>query len=70
MSESMDVQKEIQKIEERVDQGMKDMQSRLMEQKKVVDEFVKEKPYMALGIAFIAGLTLGCLAALIGRSKD
>jgi len=63
MSESMDVQKEIQKIEERVDQGMKDMQSRLMEQKKVVDEFVKEKPYIALGIAFIAGLTLGCLAA-------
>jgi len=66
MSESMDVQKEIQKIEERVDQGMKEMQSRLMEQKKVVDEFVKEKPYLALGIAFIAGLTLGCLAAYKG----
>ena len=70
MSERMDVQKELQKIEERMEQGMKEMQSRLMEQKKVADEFVKEKPYMAMGMVFIAGLTLGCMAALIGRSKD
>ena len=70
MSERMDVQKELQKIEERMEQGMKEMQGRLMEQKKVADEFVKEKPYMAMGMVFIAGLTLGCLAALIGRSKD
>lgn len=70
MSERIDVQKELQRIEEKVEQGMKEMQSRLMDQKKVVDEFVREKPYMALGIAFIAGLTLGCLAAVVGRSKD
>jgi len=69
MSEKMDIPQEIKRVEEQLKQGIKEVQDRLMEQKKVVDEVVREKPLMTLGIVFLAGLTLGALMAMV-KSKD
>ncbi|MEM2905480.1 MAG: hypothetical protein QW057_01185 [Candidatus Bathyarchaeia archaeon] len=70
MSKEIDVQQELRKLEGRMEEGLKTLQETMMEQKKIVDEFVKAKPYVALGIVFVAGLTLGALAGLLARSRD
>ncbi len=69
MAKEINVQQELKKTEERFQQGMKKLQEELNEQKKLVDQFVKENPYIALGIVFITGLGLGVLLTLAASGK-
>lgn len=70
MSEKMDVAHEIKRVEERMQQEMKELHEKIDKHRKEMDEFVKEKPEMAMGIVFLAGLTFGALMALMTRHKD
>ena len=53
-------------IHERTDELSKAMR----EQQKIIDEFVHEKPYIALGFGFLAGLVLGAVLFGHKRSRD
>jgi ElaB/YqjD/DUF883 family membrane-anchored ribosome-binding protein len=54
-------------IHERIDESNKTM----LEQQKLVDDFVHENPYMAMGIGLLAGLGLGVLlSGLTRRRRD
>jgi len=70
MSKEIDVPQELKKIEARMEEGMTALRETLMEQKKVVDELVKQRPYVALGMAFMAGLTLGAIMGLAAKARD
>lgn len=63
-------QENIEQIEEKMEEKIKSLNIKLMEQKKVIDEFVKEKPYVVLGIGFVAGLGFGLLLSLVKSRKD
>ena len=60
----------IEKIEEEMEEKIKDLNVKIMEQKKVIDDFVKEKPYVAMGIGFVAGLGFGLILSLVKSRKD
>ena len=70
MSEKVDVTHEIKKVEERMQQQMKELHEKIDEHRKKMDEFVKEKPEMAMGMVFLAGLTVGTLIGLMTRHRD
>ena len=52
-------------IHERTDELSKTMG----EQQKRVDDFIHEKPYMAMGIGFLAGLGLGIVLGHLTRGR-
>ena len=60
-----------EKVDESVHERIDELSKTLLEQQKLIDEFVHEKPYMAMGIGFLAGLGLGVvLCGLTRRSRD
>ena len=46
-------------VGESVHKGSEELNKAMREQQKQIDDFVHEKPYMAMGIGFLAGLVLG-----------
>ena len=48
-----------EQVGESVHKGSEALNKTMREQQKQIDEFVHEKPYMAMGIGFLAGLVLG-----------
>ena len=54
-----------------VHKGSEELNKTMREQQKQIDDFVHEKPYMAMGIGFMAGLGLGVvLWGLTRRHRD
>ena len=47
------------KVGESIHERTDELSKTMLEQQKRIDDFVHEKPYMALGIGFLAGLVLG-----------
>ncbi|MBN1682034.1 hypothetical protein JW865_00590 [Candidatus Bathyarchaeota archaeon] len=64
------IEEEMDEIEEEIEEKIKDLNVKLMEQKKVIDDFVKEKPYVAMGLGFVAGLGFGLILSLVKSRKD
>jgi len=60
-----------EKVGESVNERIDELNKTMLEQKKRIDNFVHEEPYMAMGIGFLAGLGLGVvLASLTRRHRD
>ncbi len=70
MSEKSDVQAGIRQVQDQVQQGVRELKEKLAVHGENMDKFVKEKPYVAIGVVFVAGLTLGILATLAARGRD
>ncbi|MDQ1279152.1 MAG: hypothetical protein QG670_412 [Thermoproteota archaeon] len=56
-----------QEVGESIHERTDDLSKVIHEQQKNIDDFVYEKPYMAMGIGFLAGLILG--AVLCGHKR-
>ena len=60
-----------EKVDESVHDHLEELSKTMVEQQKLIDEFVHEKPYMAMGFGFLAGLGLGVvLCGLLCRRRD
>jgi len=60
-------------VEAGPEQGMgpslKELQQRMMEQGKMIDNIVRQRPYTCMGVVFLAGLTFGALMGLKAGRK-
>ena len=58
-------------VDESVHEKIDMLSKKLLEQEKVIDSFVHEKPYMAIGIGVLAGVGIGALlCGIFGRHRD
>ena len=58
-------------VDESVHEKIEMLSKKLLEQEKVIDSFVHEKPYMAIGIGVLAGVGIGALlCGIFGRHRD
>lgn len=60
-----------EKVGDSIHEQIDESRARSREQRKLVDDFVNENPYMAMGIGLLAGLGLGLvLSGLTRRHRD
>jgi ElaB/YqjD/DUF883 family membrane-anchored ribosome-binding protein len=56
-----------EKIDVSIHERIEDLNKIMLEQQKLIDDYVHEQPYMAMGVGLLAGLGLGFL--LCGRTR-
>ena len=59
-----------EQVGESINERTEELRKTMREQQKQIDEFVHEKPYIALGIGFLAGVVLGVVLCGHKRSRD
>ena len=58
-----------EKIDESVHERIDDLSKTMLEQQKLIDDFVHEKPYVSMGVGFLAGLGLGIVLGHLTRGR-
>ena len=60
-----------EKVDEDVHEKIDELSQKIRKQQQKIDYFIHEKPYMAIGISFVSGFTLGLiLRSLKRRCRD
>jgi ElaB/YqjD/DUF883 family membrane-anchored ribosome-binding protein len=60
-----------EEVDESVHEKIDMLSKKMLEQQKIIDNFVHEKPYMAIGIGVLAGVGIGALlCGLMCRHRD
>jgi ElaB/YqjD/DUF883 family membrane-anchored ribosome-binding protein len=58
-----------EKIDESVHERIDDLSKTMLEQQKLIDDFIHEKPYVSMGVGFLAGLGLGIVLGHLTRGR-
>jgi ElaB/YqjD/DUF883 family membrane-anchored ribosome-binding protein len=59
-----------EKVDESIHEQIKELSKIVLEQQKLMDDYIHDKPYMAMGFGVLAGLGLGVVLCGLTRRRD